>query len=337
MNFKTIKLLRLSLLFLTCFSTLGNSSAQPIRHYVFFNLERERIAEESFLTTQAFEGAQLKYTWKELEPEKNLYHFTNIQKDLDFLTSHGKKLFIQLQDVTFDTSAINVPQYLIGDSTFHGGVAMQFETDNQGHAVPGGWVARRWDPAVQARQHQLFTALGKAFDGKIEGINLPESSISFGENPNSFPAGFTYNVYRDAVITNMKALRRAFVKSITMQYSNFMPGEWLPSDDHSYLRSIFRAATEIGTGLGGPDLLPYKKGQMDNGYRFIRQCRGLVPSGIAVQDGNYDYVNPQTKRRVTIRELIQFANDSLGVNYVFWCTEEPYYSRDLIPLMKTMR
>jgi hypothetical protein len=337
MNLNMIKLLGLSLSLLPLCFTPDAVSAQTIHHYVFFNQERERIAEQSFLTTKAFEGAQLKYTWKGLEPEIDRYRFSVIQKDLDLLTAHGKKLFIQLQDVTFDTSAVNVPAYLIRDTVFHGGVAMQFETDSHGQVVPGGWVARRWDPAVQDRQHKLFNALGKEFDGKIEGINLPETSISFGEKPNSFPQGFTYDGYRDAVITNMKALKKAFVKSITMQYSNFMPGEWLPSEDHSYLRSIFLSAKEIGVGLGGPDLFPYKKGQMNNGYRFLRECKGLVPSGIAVQDGNYDSVNPHTKLRVTIRELIEFARDSLRVDYVFWCTEEPYYSRDLLPLMKTMR
>jgi hypothetical protein len=336
MNFNMIHLHSWSFSLLLFFA-LKSITAQTIHHYVFFNMERERIAETSFLTTTAFEGAQLKYTWKELEPEKDHYRFTDIRKDLDFLTAHGKKLFIQLQDVTFDTSVVNIPAYLIRDTTFHGGVALQFETDNHGQIIPGGWVARRWDPAVRERMHKLFDTLGKEFDGGIEGINLPETSVTFGENPKSFPRGFTCDLYRDAIIANMKALRKAFVKSVTLLYANFMPGEWLPSEDRAYLRSIFRCATETGIGLGGPDLLPYKKGQMNNGYKFIRECKGLVPSGIAVQDGNYDYINPQTKSRITIRELIQFANDSLRVEYVFWCTEEPYYSRDLIPLMKTMR
>ena len=40
-------------------------------------------------------------------------------------------------------------------------------------------MARRWDPPVQERFHKLLLALGKEFDGKVEGINLPETvSIS---------------------------------------------------------------------------------------------------------------------------------------------------------------
>ena len=63
--------------------------AKTPRHYVFFNRERERISEPSFLGTRAFEGAQLKYTWRELEPEKDRYDFSAVRKDLAVLTSEG--------------------------------------------------------------------------------------------------------------------------------------------------------------------------------------------------------------------------------------------------------
>ena len=83
---------------------------------------------------------------------------------------------------------------------------MQFEVDRTGKRIPGGWVSRRWDRAVQERLRNLYDALGAEFDGKIEGINLPETSISFRTDHSLFPAGFTFDAYRDAVIMNMKAL-----------------------------------------------------------------------------------------------------------------------------------
>src|SRR5215470_6714190 len=90
------------------FILTSSIDAKPVRHYVFFGRDRERIAEASFLETKAFEGAQLKYTWKELEPQKDRYDFSAIRKDLAFLTSKGKKLFIQLQEVSFDAKWILV-------------------------------------------------------------------------------------------------------------------------------------------------------------------------------------------------------------------------------------
>ena len=304
--------------------------AQKIHHYMFVNRDRQRLSDSLFLNTNAFDGAQVKFTWKELEPEKGQYDFSSVRRDLDFLASRGKKLFLQVQDVSFDTSIVNVPIYLIREKEFHGGMDYQYGSDSLGRLIPGGWVARRWDPAVQVRLHLLFDALGKAFDGQIEGVTLPETSVEFGDDGRLFPSGFSFDRYRDAVIENMKALKGAFPKSVAMIYANFMPGE----RHHSYLQSIYREAKESGVGLGGPDLLPYEKGHMNNGYRFIKQCKKeSVPSGIAVQEGNYRFINPETGVRVTVHDLIEFADRYLGVEYIFWSTEEPFFARDVIPVL----
>ena len=306
-------------------------AAKGVHHYVFFNLDRERITEQSFLSTKLFEGAQLKYTWRELEPKKDEYDFTAIRKDLAFLTSKGKRLFIQLQDVTFSARRVFVPEYLRSDE-YNGGVAPQYRIVNndEEHATIAGWVARRWDPLVQDRFHKLLFALGKEFDGKIEGINLAETSIGFGATGRLRAKGFTPEVYRDAVIMSMKALKRAFPKSVVMQYANFMPGEWLPDEDKGYLRAVYKAARELGVGVGGPDLLPYKRAQLNHSYPLIKDASDLVRTGVAVQDGNYAEKNPTNGTRPSIAELLRFATDTLKVDYLFWCTEEPYYSEDLI-------
>lgn len=85
--------------------------------------------------------------------------------------------------------------------------------------------------------------------------------------------------------------------------------------------------------FGGPDLLPYKKGQMNNSYPFIKARENNIPAGMAVQWGNYTHINSQTGKQVTIHELIAFAKDYLEVDYIFWGTQEPYYSEKLIPFL----
>ena len=74
--------------------------------FCFFNVDRHRIQEKSLLESDIFSGAQLKYTWPELEPEKGVYNFDLIQSDLEFHEANGKNLFIQVQDVSFDTHYI---------------------------------------------------------------------------------------------------------------------------------------------------------------------------------------------------------------------------------------
>lgn len=314
----------------------GADLIQAQHHYVFFNRDRERIVEQSFLDAVALEGAQLKYAWRELEPTKDIYDFTPIRNNLAFLSAKGKKLFIQLQDVSFDESIVNVPRYLQKDSEYNGGVARQYRTEGRAR-VPEGWVARRWDPAVRDRFYRLLSALGAEFDGKIEGINLPETAIGVGEDGDVFPRGFTFELYRDTVIANMAALKKAFPKSVAMQYANFMPGEWIPASDKLYLRGVYQAARKLGVGVGGPDLLPYRRGQLLHSYPLIKESAGIVPTGIAVQTGNYEHKDPKTGKRVTIPGLHRFARDNLKVEYIFWSTQEPFYSKDLLPYLKSAK
>ncbi len=307
------------------------ASAKPIRHYVFFNLDRAAAKDPAFLNNKAFAGAQIKYTWRQLEPSKDHYDFTTILEDIAALAAHDKRLFIQLQDVSFYESLVNVPQYLRDDPAYHGGADREVLDEEKG--TRGGWFARRWDPAVRERFHKLLAALGREVDGKIEGINFAETAAQFGDSGRMYPAGFSPDAYREGILANMTALKRAFPRSVAMIYGNFMPGEWLPVDDKGYLRSVYAHARDLGLAVGGPDLLPHRRGQMNHTYRMIRETAGVLRSGIAVQEGNYSYTNPKTGERITIAELFDFARDYLQVDYIFWFREEPYFSRDVVPFV----
>jgi hypothetical protein len=319
---RTPSLIGLALGILSVVLCSGRASASEVHHYVFFSRDRERISEASFLQAK-FEGAQLKYAWRELEPQKDQYNFDDIQHDLAFLQSKGKRLFIQIQDNSFDINIRPFPRYLLQDPAYHGGVDKQYDDNN----VPYGWMARRWDPTVQDRFQRLLSALGREFDGRIEGINLCETAFDVASTQRLWPSGFTPETYCDGIIKNMTALKRAFPKSVVLQYANFMPG------DRRYLERVYQQAKELKVGVGGPDLLPYKPSQLENSYPLIRQYAGSVPVGIAVQDGNYEHRNPKTGRQVTISELVSFATEYLKVDYIFWCTQEPYYSQGVIPFL----
>lgn len=332
-----LKAARCALFLLACCTAAG---ARPVHNYVFFGQDREKLrAASSFLETKALEGAQVTYSWRQLEPERDAYDFGPVREDLAFLASKGKRLFVQLQDVTFSESRINVPRYLLSDARYGGGAYKQYrvEGDDEGRAVHAGWMARRWDPAVQERFHKLLFALGREFDGRVEGINFAETSSGVGHSGRLFPKGFTFEVYRDGIITNMRALRRAFPRSVVMQYANFMPGEWLPGEDRGYLRAVYKAAKELKVGVGGPDLMPHRRGQLNHSYPLIRDASAVVPAGIAVQDGNYAEPDPRTGKPATVAELLKFATEYLRVDYIFWCTEEPYYSAQVIPFFRQAR
>jgi hypothetical protein len=211
---------------------------------------------------------------------------------------------------------------------------MTWSVEDESNPVRSGWVARRWDPAVQERLQKLFMKLGAELDGKIAGINLPETALEYGSTGKLFPPGFTHENYRDAVIVNLRALRFAFSKSVAMQYANFMPGEWREGADKGYLSGVYTAAERIGAAAGGPDLMPYKRSQLVSSYPLITNSANRITTGIAVQDGNLAEINPKTKVKVTARELLDFAMNNLRVDYIFWQNEEPYYSTEIIPLIR---
>jgi len=312
----------------------GGDIAGP-KNFIFFDRERQRISESGFLENEFIAGAQLKYTWRELEPERDRYHLQPLLDDLAFLERHGKRLFVQLQDVSF-SEEVNVPDYLRTDPVFGGGVARkcEYEGDDESKARFDGWVARRWDPAVRARFIKLLEVLGREVDGRIEGLNLPETSVGFGESGRLHPEGFTYGSYLEGVKAIMTAARRAFQRSCVIQYANFMPGEWLPWTDHGYLRAVYEHAERIGVGVGGPDLLPHRKAQQNHSYRLIAARGPQIPAGVAVQWGNLEDINPATGERVTVAELHRFARDRLRLDYIFWGTQEPYYTEQVLPYIR---
>jgi len=313
----------------------GGRRVAGSKNFIFFGRERQRIAEPAFLRNENIAGAQLKYTWRELEPQRDRYELLPLLDDLAFLERHGKRLFVQLQDVSF-SEEVPVPDYLRTDPALGGGVARkyEYEGDDESEAKFDGWAARRWDPAVRARFIKLLDVLGKEVDARIEGLSLPETSVGFGESGKLHPTGFTYETYLEGVKKIMSGARKAFPRSVVIQYANFMPGEWLPGTERGYLRAVYAHAERIGVGVGGPDLRPHRKGQQNHSYPLIAARGPKTPAGVAVQDGNLEDVDPATGQPVTVAELHRFAQDRLRLDYIFWGTQEPYYSEEILPYIR---
>lgn len=316
-----------------CGTTNPHQDDRP-QHYVFFRRDHERIADTSFLNHPHIAGAQLTFTWRELEPTPNRYAFDGIRERLAYLTPRGKRLFLQIQDVSFSETVLT-PDYLRTDSAYHGGIARKYEKGADGVARFGGWVARRWDPAVRARFAQLLGALAQEFDGRIEGVVLAETSIDF-DDPALVPAGYSAEVYAESTKELLTQVRAAFKSSCVVLYANFMPGESLPANDRGYLRSVYAHAAAIGAGVGGPDVLPLRPFQRSHSLALIERRPPGTIAAMAVQDGNLADVNRTTGARITVAELYNFAQSRLRLDYLFWGTEEPYFTSEVLPFLRTL-
>ncbi len=301
-----------------------------IRHFVYFARDRDRLRDHPLLTHDRLEGAQVMYLWSELEPERGVYNFDRIETDVELLEAYGKKLWIQLQDATFYDQYQPAPAYMLSDE-FSGGAVRQHTDEGETE----GWVVKRWNPAVRERFAALLGALAERFDGRIAGINLQETAI--GVRTETSP-DFTPAAYVEALKANMSALGASFEISATMQYANFMPGEWLPWEDEGYLESIYRHGQEIGVGLGAPDLMVTRRGQLNHALAMMHEHDYTVPLGIAVQDGNY--VGVTGRETATDQDqdslvplLHAFAADFLNVKLMFWVDQPPYFEQQVIPCL----
>ena len=303
-----------------------------IRHFVYFARDREAIHDHPFLAHDRFVGAQIMYPWAKLEVGKGQYDFSLIEEDYEFLRSRGKVLFVQLQDVSFNPQFRAVPQYLAEDA-YDGGALLKLSDDG----TATGWIAKRWNERVRERFGLLLRALGDRFDGRIEGINLQETAIEITVADDTT---FSPESYVEAIKANMLALKDAFPHSTTMQYANFLPGEWLPRQDRGYLRSIYRYGESIGVGLGAPDLMVWRQGQLNHALAMMHEGEFNVPLGIAVQDGNYvgltgsevpDAKGKEATRRNIVPLLQAFAAGFLRLDYMFWVNQSPYFEEDVLP------
>lgn len=264
-------------------------------------------------------GAQIVYDWRALEPSKGRYDFSRIERDLATARALHKQLFIQVQDRFFEAKARNLPDYLLRDPQYGGGLAAQ--GDRGGGS---GWVAKQWNPAVRARFQALLGALAKRFDGRVAGINLPETAADL--TPAERAKGFSCDGYFQGELENAAYARKAFRRSAVVQYVNFWPCEW--NNDHRYMERTFELAAKHGIGLGGPDIAPLNKPHMHNAYPFFHQYKGrLKLVAMAVQEPTLTYTDPATGKPFSRDQIVKFASDYLGVDIIFWTPEAPWLRR----------
>lgn len=296
------------------------AAATDVQHFLFLGQgEIERY--QSLLQRSDIAGAQVVYTWKQLEPQKDRYDFSAIERDLASMTALHKALFIQIQDRFFTKDARNVPGYLLTDPDYGGGLVAQMDNPGEGLPQAQGWVTQQWNPNVRRRYQRLLQALAKALDGRVYGINLPETAIDIDRKHDK--TGFSCDKYFEAELENMLAARKAFARSEVVQYVNFWPCEW--DNDHRYMERLFDAAVKYRVGLGGPDIVPYRKAHMHNAYPFFQRYKnrlGLI--AMAVQEPTLTYKNPATNKRFTKAEFEDFGRDYLGARIIFWSASSPW-------------
>lgn len=292
-----------------------------LEHFIFIG-GAELSNHEDLLARRDISGAQVIYNWRRLEPREGEYQFEKIERELELAERLGKKLFVQVQDRFFLPESRYLPDYILEEPKYGGGLVRQEDNAGEGVAKGSGWVAAQWNPELRARFQALLTALGERFDGRVYGINLPETAIEVPTDDDA-PAGFTCDAYFDAEMENLRAARAAFEHSLVVQYVNFWPCEW--NNDRQYMSRLFEYGKAEGVGMGGPDIIPYRRAQEKNSYQFLESMGEELPVvAMAVQGPTLTYTNPQTGKKFTRAEFEDYAVSKLNVDIIFWSLRTPW-------------
>jgi hypothetical protein len=275
-------------------------------------------------------GVQVVYSWRSLEKAKDQYDFSQIEADLEFVHILHKQLFIQIQDRFFEIKHRGIPDYLLQEPAYGGGLVPQDDNPGENKPAGHGWATMQWNPAVRGRYQKLLAALARQFDGRVLGVNLPETAIDIDIARETARSGFSCEKYFAGELANLKFARQVFRKSHVVQYANFWPCEW--NNDKRFMSRFFSFAKDNHIGVGGPDIVPYRRAQMKNSYPFFNLYKGQLDLvAMAVQEPTLTYINPKTRRHFTREEFVNFAENHLGVNIIFWSTTTPWLQQNAAP------
>jgi hypothetical protein len=304
---------------------LAASPARTAEPANFLFLDADDMSDHrAMLARPDIAGGQIIYPWRLLEPRKDHYDFSKLERDLTLARGLHKKLWVTIGDRTFSLRWKGLPDSLSNDPKYQGGTVFQYDypgTRPGTNKTPNGMVAMQWNPAVRARYQKLLRALAARFDGAIYGIDLGETAMS-ADLPEG-EKGFTCDGYFDAEMENITMAREAFHKTAVAMFANFWPCEW--NDNRHYMSRAFAYAATHDVGMGGPDIYPFNRAQMMNSYRFLNEYRGkLKHVAMSVQEPDLDFIDAKTGKPFTKDSFTGFARDYLGADIIFWAYTSPW-------------
>jgi hypothetical protein len=323
--------LTLSLLFSSVsFSQIINEMKWHPGHYIMLvgdNKDVARYIDPVYkeLETHGFRGIAIRYKWSELETSKGVYNFASIDKQLAGVASRNKNLIILLETKSF-TTEIKVPKYL-QTAEYEGGIFL-LEKNNK----PEGSNLKLWNIKVRDRLMALSTALGKHLNTNpnFEGFGLQETALGNPLNPLTVTQA---NGYYTNLIAVDKKIRQSFPNTMTYQLTNY------PRSELNYIISEIKA---MGAGVGATDIFLQEPGLFIKGtkntsdglYLRFPALHNQIPLLAQVEKSNYENTRYDGKGYVpTVTEILNFARDTLKVNYILW-TRSPGYFDDVLLVMK---
>ena len=271
-----------------------------------------------------FVGVKKLYRWVDLEVSPGVYDFSEIENDLKYVQQNGKRLFIQIIEIEMGGWKPWVPKYMWRDESYGCGATGKlsfyygvYERTVQG----GGTYPCYWNEKVRNAFYDLYTSLGNRFNNEpyFEGIALSETSVGYCRD-----CGYNVGVLKKFYQTVALRARAAFSNKTVIQMMNYAPSGF-------DLVEFAAFCAKNGIGIGGPDVhLNAERKQSLNEvvYPLYLQYHDEVITGIDVQWDNYERYGQ------TPPIILQGAIEKVNPYYIFWQKREPFFSDEVVPLLR---
>ncbi len=269
-----------------------------------------------------FVGIKKIYSWRALEPRIGEYDFSDIESDLEYLQSIGKRLWLQIKETQyFATYEPHIPEYMWRNPKYGCGSPSPDGRKFYGvfwrNVHNGHWVVCRGNEEFDERHQALYKALGDRFDKEpyIEGITLDETST--GANPHEVEE--IYNSFKELAL----ATKNAFPSKVVSQMINYAPFDL--NNFGEFLRSNGIATT-------GPDVIPKRAGSsLKTAYMIHKKNHWETPNSIDIQWSNWDRYG----KTYSSQELLDFAIETVNPWYLFWAQNPDYLDSQTIPAVRS--
>ena len=277
-----------------CCACLHAAAAAPTPQNFLFAGSDELAAITALVARPDIGGVQIVYSWKSLETARDHYDFAR-DRARPRATSSGCtgscSSRFRIVSSSRAPECARLPARRIPSTA-----ADSCRSDNPGENKPEGhgWVAQQWNPGgPRSASRNCLQALAQKFDGRVCGINLPESCGGRRHRRTTRPASPATNTSPRNSRTS-RSRRKVFWKSHVVLYANFWPCEW--DNDKKYMSRIFEFAQPNRIGLGGPGHRSLQDRTDEELLSVLQSLQGtLALVAMAVQEPTLTYTNPKRK------------------------------------------
>jgi hypothetical protein len=248
----------------------------------------------------AIKGGLLLVPWGAVETAKGVYDFSEIDADIAYVHSKGKKLLIEIWWMDFWHSIPSVPQS--GDKWLPDYVVADGGTRNLQY---GGFIAKIDEAPWMDRLIALNNALAARYDSNpdVEQLIMTETANAY-TNTGQF----------DRLIP---AMGTAWKQTGTVLYAN-----WVTSPDDARRLAALRLQNRVG--FGGPDILP-PPGEETHEALVARGAGVVNINGWTGDYGKVDYrgqapmsFSYEVLGDLPPSKLIDYAKGTLKATHIAW-------------------